>query len=762
MVERSIATEPVAARVRLKGHVQGIGVRPAIVNLARRLNLCGDVCNDRDGVLIFLQGREEDLIQFHMLLEDSLPCEAEVVQIDWAVAELLVVDSFEIVQTKTRSFLATPVPRDRKVCNDCLNEVFTTSDRRRRYAFTSCTHCGPRFSIIARMPYERSQTTMSAFALCPECEREYTDSADRRFHAQTNACSRCGPGIEAVAPSLNLGVAGDAALQLAAKALRQGKIVALKGIGGYQLLVDASNESAVDRLRRLKERPAKPLAVMIPYNVSPTWRHTLTQQEHAALEDWANPIVITDSSGLELAPSVTNGLKTVGVLVPTTPLHALLLRESQRPLVATSGNRDGDPLAVTPEDAELNLEGIADLWLHHNRDIAHPIDDSVVKMIRGRQVTIRLARGLAPLPLDLPSHHAGLALGGHQAVAIAVSNGAISVLGPHIGDLDSLAMRERFTAHIKELTQLYDSQPKFIACDLHPDYFSSRWAQQARWSSVKRLIRVQHHHAHIAAGMIEHGWHAETVLGIAFDGTGYGTDGAIWGGEFLRASLTDFERVGHLRSFVLPGGEVAIHQPWRVALSLVSQVMGFDDAVRKLCNLIPPTIDIHNLRPLLVPSPMSPTTTSAGRLFDGVAALALGIANSGYDGEPAMRLEDACDGSNVEGYPMPLTDGVPFEIDWRKAIQAIVQDAERGISRQHIAERFHRGLADAIATACRRYPCLRIVLGGGVFQNRRLVEMLAAEFPNDRLGLPGIIPPNDGGLAAGQLAVASSRWDSLR
>ncbi len=576
---------------------------------------------------------------------------------------------------------------------------------------------------------------------------------------------------------------GDAAIQMVVEALHLGRIVALKGIGGYQLLVDATNEQAVQTLRNRKGRPEKPLAVMISATPKGAGHARLLPDEQESLRSWENPIVLTRNSGLDLAASVSCGLRTVGVLEPTTPLHALLSQQIRVPLVVTSGNREGNPLAVTPTQAECELSDMADVWLHHDRTIAHPIDDSVVRVMAGRQVTIRLARGLAPLPLSLPAHRPGLAIGGHQAVAIALTNGSVAVLGPHLGDLDSLAMRERFESHVDELTQLYDCQPEFIACDWHPDYFSSRWAQQCGGqqirvgsrpsttthlattpsrclSSVKHIIRVQHHHAHIAAGMLEQGWHDETVLGIAFDGTGYGDDDSIWGGEFLLCSLQSFERVGHLRPFVLPGGEIAIRQPWRVALSLLSQIMEFDAAVAELSELIPTSVDVERLRSLLKPSQFSPRTTSAGRLFDGIAALALGVSIASFEGQPALLLDDACDDAEVEGYKMPLVDGQPFEIDWRGAVRELLRNARQGVSPNRIAMRFHRGLADAMISVCRLIPEHRIVLGGGVFQNQHLVEILAADLPVRRLGLPGAIPPNDGGLAAGQLAVAVSWLES--
>jgi hydrogenase maturation protein HypF len=518
----------------------------------------------------------------------------------------------------------------------------------------------------------------------------------------------------------------------------------------------------------------------------------MSLSEWKAMTGAENPVVIRSMlADMTLSPEVSRGLSSVGVMLPTTPLHALLADACRFPLVVTSGNIDGDPLATEVTEAERSLGEIANLFLHHDRPIAHPVDDSVVRLIAGRATTIRLARGLAPLSLAIASSSSGLALGGHQKVAIALSNGAQAVLGPHLGDLDTVSMRNRFEAHVDEMLALYGCSPEFVVVDQHPDYFTSRWIEQfevpritveeaalrrepairpmkaspsprSHLGSVRHLVRVQHHHAHIAAAMIERGWQDREVLGVAFDGTGYGPDGTIWGGEFLLSSLTTYRRVARLRPFALLGGELAIREPWRVALSLVAEVLPtstLDEACRRF---LPPEVAWQAALAAQANRRIAPLTTSAGRLFDGVAALLLQIRRASFEGQPAMLLEDCCDHLERRSYDFSIHPGEVFELDWRPAVEAVVNDLNAGEPPERIAMKFHHGLARGIAMLCEHFPQYPVVLGGGVFQNRLLVEGIADRIPANRLGLPGRIPPNDGGLAAGQLAIATEVISSLR
>ena len=738
----------VARRLVAVGRVQGVGFRPAVARLATELGLAGTVCNTTAGVELLIEGDAEAVEQFCDSLASHLPPQARVEKLHCQSVAPAGRIGFVIEARSDTGSLSVSVPTDLATCAACLAEVDDVLDRRHRYPLTSCTACGPRYSIIETMPYERSATTMSRFALCSTCDREFTNAADRRLHAQTNACPTCGPRVWCADDPGAITVIGDEAIRAAVRAIRDGKIVALKGLGGYQLLVDATNSAAVARLRTRKGRPAKPLAVLVDSLATAERLAILSDDERETLSGAAGPIVIAR------ARSVSQ-FGTVGLLLPTTPLHTLIAHECG-PVVATSGNRDGEPLAFDAAAAERELAGIADLWLHHDRPIRRPIDDSVVRVIAGRAVTIRLGRGLAPLPLAFSDQQRGedsvLAVGGHQKVAIALTNGSQALLGPYIGDLDTVAARERFDSHVADLLQLYRTTPRVIAHDLHSDYFTTRWAA-ARGAA---MIAVQHHHAHIAAAMLEHQLLDRTVLGVAWDGTGYGPDGTIWGGEFLIATATGFRRVARLRPFVLPGGEAAIREPWRVVAALLHDAN--EPAPRTSDRFMPSRM--RSLAPLLSNPHLSPTTTSAGRLFDAVAALILPDEMfdgcSAFEGHAAMLLEAACDESVAGTYPFPLRAGEPTELDWRPLITEIMSDQRAGVAPGAIAMRFHRAAADAIFVVCAEHAEFPVVLGGGVFQNRVLVELLAARFAAAErwIGLPGMIPPNDGGLAAGQLAVA--------
>ncbi len=737
---------PVAARFLLQGSVQGIGVRPAIARLAAELQLCGFVDNQLHGVEIHVEGGVQQIDEFAAQLEAALPPAADVHHLERVQEARLGLARFEIRHSESGGKPATPVPRDLAVCEGCLIEVLNTSGRRRDYPFTSCTNCGPRYSIIDCMPYERAQTSMRPFKFCRQCQAEFIDADDRRFHAQTNACPACGPTVWCDEPQAR----GTAAVEAAATALQAGRTIALKGIGGYQLLCDATNETAVRRLRDRKRRRTKPLPVMI----EPPTRIDFPD----ALFSLANPIVLVPANCVSgLAASIHPHLNNVGVMLPTTPLHALLLMTSERPLVVTSGNVEGEPLAFENTSATEQLRELAELILHHDRQIVRPIDDSVVQASGGRIATIRAARGIAPLPLPISTPHSIFAAGGDQKSAFALANGEQAVLGPHIGDLNSLAARERFADQARSLRDFYGCEPEFIVHDLHPDYFTTRWAAEQQLPT----IAVQHHHAHVASGMLEQNWLDRTVLGVAFDGTGYGTDGTIWGGEFLQATATNFQRVGHLRPFALPGGEQAVRHPWRVTLSLLTETFG-GAAARELLRERADSKQIEPLTRLVERRRSGPITTSAGRLFDGIAALLLPLEDLSFSGEPAMRLESLCDVSAPGCYAFPIINEQGLlTLDWRPLVSEIVAELGRGTSVGAIAMRFHRSMAGAIAGVARQFAELPVVFSGGCFQNCLLTDLMRAEFINSPqpIGLPSTIPAGDGGLAAGQLAVAAARLD---
>jgi len=739
----------IAFRIWLQGSVQGIGVRPAVAKLASELNLCGFVANQMGGVEIHIEGDSTQIEEFADRLQAELPRAADVGLLTRRRSEVLDLQQFEIRTVESIGAVATFVPRDRTVCSQCTDEVADTVDRRSGYAFTSCTNCGPRYSIIDTMPYERSQTSMRQFPLCAACRAEFDGTNEQRFHAQTNACPDCGPTVWCEDASLQITARGQAAIKAAATVLQYGGSIALKGIGGYQLLCDATSETAVLQLRDRKCRRSKPLPVMIDVP-------RLANEFPSMLFASSNPIVLVPSRLVDdLAESVHPNLNTVGVMLPTTPLHGLLLRECGRPLVVTSGNIEGEPLAFENGGATETLHEVADLILHHDRQIVRPIDDSVIQSDGGRMVTIRAARGIAPLPLALHSPRSILAVGGHQKVAVALSNGKQAVLGPHIGDLESLAARERFISHTRSLIELYVSEPETIVHDLHPDYFTTRWATE----QSQLTIAVQHHHAHIVSGMLEHAWLDRNVLGVAFDGSGYGADGTIWGGEFLLSTATDFQRVAHLRPFTLLGGEIAVRQPWRVALALLTQTLGNESAIELLRGRAEES-QLQALAKLVDRHQVGPVCTSAGRLFDGVAALLLPLTDMSFAGEPAMRLEATCDVSESGSYSFPVSEkeGM-FTLDWRPMLAQIVGDLKKGVDVGVIAMRFHRAMARAIAHVAKKFADLPVVLSGGCFQNCLLTELVLEQFAGgpQPLGIPGTIPPGDGGLAAGQLAIAAAR-----
>lgn len=750
----------IAHRIQLLGKVQGLGVRPAIARLATDLGLAGGVRNTSQGLEIDIEGPAEVVADFEGKLPSVLPSACVLQSCLTTPARYAERIGFDIDHGVSGGRLGTPVPTDIATCPACLAEARDPAQRRSGYPLISCTACGPRYSLIRRMPYERRDTALAEFQLCGACDAEYASPSDRRFHAQTTGCTDCGPNVWATgAGGRALGTRESAHLT-AVGALRQGHVVAVKGVGGYQLLCDAGNELAVHRLRQRKSRPSKPFAVLVGSIALADQIAHVDETERRLLRDSSNPIVLLKSSGSAgIAPSVHPDLDSIGILLPTTALHDRLAREFGRPLVCTSGNVEGEPLEFDVESAERTLAPIADLWLHHDRTIERPIDDSVVRVIAGRPVTLRLARGLAPLPLDLPPGPPLVALGGHQKSAIAWCNGAQCALGPHIGDLETLSSRQRFLEHVSSIEALYGFTPEALVHDRHPDYFTTRLATECGMPT----LAVPHHFAHIAAGMLENGLLDRTVLGIAFDGTGFGTDGTIWGGEILLArGVGRMDRIASLRPFSLPGGEAAIREPWRTAVSLLSQVLSREVLTELRFDGVAPA-PLGSLLQLLERPGLSLVTTSAGRLFDAAAALILSITVSQFDGQPAMWLEATADPCESGAYPLPVAPGRIAQLDWRPLFAALWDDRLRQTNPGTMAMRFHRGLASGIARFIRSHPELPVVLSGGVFQNRLLTELLLEELDGDpRVHLPGRIPPNDGGLAAGQLAYALGQRDWIR
>lgn len=770
-MNRSLSAERIICRrLLLRGRVQGVGLRPAVARWATALGLAGEVRNDSAGVCIEVEGPEADVVRFTEELALHLPAAARVERLEVGVATASGRHQFSVGTSSQAGALAAHVPPDRVACTACLLEVADPTQRRYAYPFTSCADCGPRYSIIRHMPYDRAATSMAGYQMCPACQGEYERPADRRFHAQTLACPACGPRLWCRDRAGRTAAVGGEALAAALAALRRGEIVALRGVGGYQLLVDATDPAAVARLRERKHRPSKPLAVLVASLEAAGKLVEIDGKAAAMLADAAGPIVVlpqrvggvshSGAPGSRAAPApalaagVAPGLREVGVMLPTTPLHWQLVRGLGRPLVCTSGNREGEPLCWRHEEAWQRLAGIADMWLEHDRPIVRAIDDSVLRPVAGRGVVLRLARGLAPLPLALQMPRPCLALGGQQKAALALATGTQAVLAAHVGDLDDLETRERYLAAREDLAALYGVQPAMVACDLHPDYYTTQLAEQVRHACV----RVQHHHAHVAAAMLEHGWLDRRVLGVAFDGTGYGPDGTIWGGEFLLVEADRCARAGALFPWHLPGGDLAARAPWRAAVAVIAAACGWAAAARLRWEGIDPRLVMATAQAALRPG-LAPQTTSAGRLFDAAAALALALPQAGYEGHAAMLLEAACNESADGAYLMPIIEQQPLWLDWRPAICALLADLACGIAPGIVAMRFHRGLALGIVEVCRRLEVQPVLLCGGVFQNRILTELVLHELRAGGCAAEhaAAIPPGDGGLAAGQLAVAAAR-----
>ncbi len=767
--------------VNVSGAVQGVGFRPYVYRLAAALDLRGWVRNTPRGVQIEAEG---DPAALAALLDGlrAAPAPARVDAIETDFRTLTGASGFTVAASQPGTGPALPLP-DLAICADCLADIRDPASRRFDHAFTSCSRCGPRYSIIASLPYDRSRTAMAGFAMCPACAAEYADPADRRFHHQANACPACGPRLALQDAASRILARDAAALGAAADRLRAGGIVALMGIGGFQLLVDARDEAAVARLRARKRRPDKPFAVMFPDVGAVQAACISTPDERALLAGPAAPIVLLTRGADRLAPSVAPGQMRLGALLPYSPLHALLLDRLGFPVVATSGNRAGEPLCMTSAQAHACLADIADVFLVHDRPILRALDDSLVQMTAGRPQVLRLARGYAPLAVDCPdATEPVLALGGHLKGAVAVSEAGRFVLGHHLGDLDNSAALVGFDAAARELPALAGVRPARLACDAHPDYASSLRAA----GFGLPVQRVQHHHAHVAAVMAEHGLDGD-LLGVAFDGAGLGSDGALWGGEFLLASRQDFRRVAWLRPFPLPGGEQAAREPRRAALGLLYARFGPDLSAfdLPLLRAFSPA-ERGTLLSALERGINTPLTSSVGRLFDAVAAL-LGLCQRmSFEGQAALALQTAAEAAPLQApYPLPLVGMDPdFSVipahagiqcpvhacattfdgdgeggliaDWQPLLDALLADLAAGVATPHIAGRFHAALAALVVAVAAQVGAQRVVLAGGCFQNRLLLELTAARLADAGVAVfwPQRVPPGDGGLAVGQAAVA--------
>lgn len=758
-----------ALSIHITGIVQGVGFRPFVYNLATSLGLNGWVRNTSAGVDIVLEGEQRALDDFLCRLRTEVPPLAHLDEVTAAPCAPAGYQTFEILKSEGIADAFQPISSDVSICPDCLRELFDPNDRRYLYPFINCTNCGPRFTIIKDIPYDRPKTTMADFPMCPACAAEYRDPANRRFHAQPVACPECGPQVwlEMTQVGQASNIPASQAVSETQQLLAQGRIVAIKGLGGFHLACDACNPRAVEELRRRKLRVDKPFALMMP-SLEVVEQHChLSPDERALLESPARPILLLRRRSISaIADQVAPGQEHLGVMLPYTPLHYLLFSGDpawqNAVLVMTSANLSEEPICTDNAEARERLSGLADAFLMHNRDIHIRTDDSVMRVLPdGGLYPVRRSRGYAPFPVRLPQEQPPLlAAGAELKNTFCITNGNYAFLSHHIGDLENYETLQSFEQGVAHFETLFRVKPAAIACDLHPNYLATRYAQERAERDNLPLIPVQHHHAHIAALMAEHGLDgSEPVIGVSFDGTGYGDDGKIWGGEFLLADYAGFKRFAHLRYFPLPGGDAATRRPSRTALGLLHALgLDWDDSLPTHADLC--YDDRTALRSQLAHGINSPLTSSMGRLFDATAALAGVRQRVNYEAQAAIEFEALADPDETGFYPFELAAG---QVDPTAAIEALLADVLAGQPVSRVSARFHNGLALLVRDVCDRLrvesSASRVALSGGVWQN---VTLLMKTIP--LLQKSGFqvyshhkVPANDGGLALGQAVIAGYR-----
>jgi len=760
----------------VRGVVQGVGFRPFVYRLALEEGLAGSIGNDTGGVTIEIEGPAERVEAFRRRLEAEAPPLSRIDSIAVREAPATGGTSFQIIASEAAGHVNTGIPADAATCADCLRELLDPNDRRYRYLFLNCTNCGPRYTITRSIPYDRPQTSMARFTMCPACQAEYEDPADRRFHAQPNACPLCGPRVWLVA-SDGVEIPADDPVTAAIDRLTAGEILAIKGIGGFHLAVDATNEFAVMRLRDRKHRYGKPLAVMVRDLEAARELCVVTPQEEELLLTVARPIVLARKrTGCGIAPSVAPGIPWLGVFLPYAPLQHLFFADPRvRALVMTSANLSEEPIAIDNDEAVARLSEIADTFLMHDREILQRCDDSVMALVDGAPQLIRRARGFVPLgvPLSPQVSESGspplLAVGGHLKNVFALARGRFVYQSQHLGDLENLTGLEFFREALAHLMHTFEIESEVVVHDLHPGYLSTSWAKE--WAAERNLplIAGQHHHAHVAGCMAEHG--VELAIGLALDGTGYGTDGTIWGGEVLIARLDGFDRFAHLDYVPMPGGEAAIHEPYRMAIGHL-HAAGFDVGSPELLDLLgckEPQVRI--LRRMIDRGLNAPLTSSLGRLFDAVAALVLGRGVVDYEAQAAIELEGAAvdePDDSGSGYPLELFPGdwsarKPATISAKPLWKELVENLHAGVGKSRIAARFHAGVASAFIRAAKSAQentgIEKVALSGGCLHNRRLARLLRTGLEDEGFQVfqHRAVSPGDGGLSYGQAAVAAAR-----
>jgi len=798
------------ARIVIRGAVQGVGFRPFVYRLATEMSLAGWVSNSSQGILIEAEGSQQQLEIFLLRIEKDKPLRSSIQSLEFSILDAVGFPGFEIRKSENAGKTTALVLPDIATCSDCLEEIFNPGNRRYLYPFTNCTNCGPRFTIIESLPYDRPNTSMKIFLMCEACRTEYENPADRRFHAQPNACPECGPSLELWDNRGKVLAGRHEALLQAAESLRNGKILALKGVGGFQLLVDARNHQAVLRVRERKHREEKPFALMYGSLRSIKPSCEVSDLEQRLLLSPECPIVLLqrrkhsdDEGPTEISSAVAPGNPHLGVMLPYSPLHHILMRQLNIPLVATSGNVSDEPICTDEREALQRLGNIADLFLVHNRPIVRHVDDSVAWLLLGREQILRRARGYAPLPIlidNLPDSI--LAVGAHLKNTVAITVPATSTrlrsaedeveaagsfmghrsidvvprstagagestfdppgqvfISQHIGDLETEEAFVAFRRVVADFRGLYGIKPELVACDLHPDYLSSQYAREYASAQGVTLVPIQHHYAHVASCMAENQLEAP-VLGVSWDGTGLGLDDTIWGGEFLLVNESSFQRVSHFRCFRLPGGEAAIREPKRAALGLLYELFG--DRLFERGKIAPiqqfRQDELSVLRQMLEKEINSPRTTSVGRLFDAVASIVDLRHKVSFEGQAALELEFARqETAGDECYHLAVGTEAPLVIDWGPMIDEMLADLERGVPVGRIAAKFHNALVEVIVEIAHQIEEEKIVLTGGCFQNRYLLERVV-----QRLAAEGFrpywhqrVPSGDGGIALGQVLAAA-------
>jgi hydrogenase maturation protein HypF len=749
--------------VHINGAVQGVGFRPFVYRLATELGLSGWVNNSARGVEIELEGNGEKIDEFLTRVKSEKPPHSSIQKLEYSLLEVVGHTGFEVKQSDKSGDKSVLVLPDIATCSECLKEIFDPDNRRYRYPFTNCTNCGPRYSIIESLPYDRANTTMKIFTMCEKCRKEYENPLNRRFHAQPNACPECGPHLELWDKSGKILASYDEALITACDSIRKGAIVALKGLGGFHLIVDATNDRAVKKLRQRKARQEKPFALMYPNIDSIQADCELSDIERKLLLSPESPIVLlkhksdTKNISFYISPTVAPDNPYLGIMLPYTPLHHLLMAELGFPVVATSGNYSDEPICIDEGEALVRLGEIADIFLVHDRPIARPVDDSTTRVIMGHQTILRRARGYAPMPIKLKKPiPSTLAVGGHLKNTIAISRGRQVFISQHIGDLVTRQAYDSFIRVIKSLSDLYDLKPQQVSYDKHPDYLSTGYAVDLTISKID----VQHHHAHVLSCMAENELE-EPVLGVSWDGTGFGLDGTIWGGEFLKVDKKSFSRVAHMRTFRLPGSEKAIKEPWRTALGMLYEIFG--DKLFSMNEIKPVYLTGANekniIQKMLKRKINAPLTSSAGRLFDAIASTINLCQTTNFEGQAAMKLE--AETENIitgDYYKFDIEQkNKSYVINWEPMILDLLSDLQKPIAIKQVAARFHNTLVEMIVKVAIKVGEKQVVLTGGCFQNKYLTEHTVRRL--DSSGFTTYwhrkVPTNDGGLALGQIVAVS-------